>query len=285
MNQFRADLHCHSTCSDGTKTPYELLQHAASLHLKAISITDHDSLKAYEPSTWNQAQLLNLYLLPGIELSAQYQARSVHILGYAFVPSIELLELCDFHRIRRKKRVEAMLVHLQRNNVQLHIDPTWYDTNHCIGRVHIAQQLIQQGYATSIQQAFDRYLVEGTIGYEATQVPSVEETIAIIHRAGGKAILAHPHLFHNTTIVSQLLAFPFDGVECFPWYQGKIKSIIYAYQKKGALLTAGSDYHGNEGRDVLGSTTVNEATFFQLYEHYLLLQQSGDAGKTSTHTT
>ena len=195
IESFRADLHCHSTYSDGNHSPAELIDMAKSAGLGGLSITDHDTIESY-PEAAAYAQNQQFQLLAGVEFSAQYRGTSVHILGYAFSPeNPHLLAFCQKHKTRRENRQHKILELLAAQGITIteeeirRISPEG-----SLGRPHIAQALLEKGYAKSIKEALLRFLVEGQPAYVQGNPFSAEETIEVIHEAGGLAIIAHPHL-------------------------------------------------------------------------------------------
>lgn len=267
---FRADLHCHTTCSDGTLSPVEVVKLAAEIGLKGLSITDHDTIDAYETAL-PAAKDAGIELISGIEFSAAYRRTSVHILGYAFSLSDEhILAFCRRHQERREKRNQTILQLLAKNKMPITheellagFDPSTAPRK-TIGRPHIAQAMIRHGYVQSVQEAFSKYLKEGKPCYAAGEPFSVEETIDVIHRAKGIAVIAHPHLIEKGSTIRYLLQMNFDGLEAYyarlPAEQEE--KWIKIGQEKGWLITGGSDFHGSVKPNIpLGCSWVNEQTF------------------------
>lgn len=271
MTEFRADLHCHTTCSDGSLTPVEIVKLAADIGLKGLSITDHDTIDAYETAI-PAAQEAGIELIPGIEFSATYRATSVHILGYCFSVSNEhILAFCQRHQARREQRNHAILELLQQNGMPVTeeellagLETPTSAPHKSIGRPHIALAMVRHGYVTTVQDAFSRYLKEGKSCYSPGEPFSVEETINVIHRAKGTAIIAHPHLIERRSTVRHLLQMNFDGLEAYYARLPKEREEewIKIAQTKGWLITGGSDFHGSVKPNIpLGCSWVNEETF------------------------
>jgi 3',5'-nucleoside bisphosphate phosphatase len=272
--EFRADLHCHSTCSDGSFTPQELMAHAIKLGLKGLSITDHDTTQAYEILS-PLAQQLEIKLVSGVEFSSHIKGASVHILGYAFNPfHPQILALCQRHQQRRKDRNLEILKRLKALNLNLSMEEILENERnqpHSIGRPHVAKGLVKKGYVSSIQEAFKKYLGEGKAAYAPGAVVSVEETLQVIHDAGGIAIIAHPHLIEQPSLVQDLLQMNFDGIECYygNFNADQNKPWVKIADKKGWLKTGGSDFHGTIKSFVtLGSAWVDYDTFEKLERRY-----------------
>ena len=268
---FRADLHCHSIYSDGQLTPEELIVKAKAVGLSGLSITDHDTIAAYEnaPVFAKEQQIL---LGSGVEFSCVYQEVNIHILGYDFdVHHSGLKTFCEKHKLRRKNRNRAILEKLKRFSMILEEDEL-NSMGHIIGRPHIAQLLVQKGHVGSIKDAFQRYIGDDMPCYHRGEGFSVEETIAIIHEAHGKAFVAHPHLLRRSTIIKALLKLPFDGIECY--YSNlsadREKRWIKLVKDKGLLVSGGSDYHGDfREHNPLGCSWVDEESFNKIFQHLL----------------
>lgn len=264
---FKADLHCHSNYSDGADSPEELIRLAIEKGLSGLSITDHDTIAAYDTAL-EAAKKLNFPLLGGVEFSASYRQDPVHILGYAFNLNHEAIHtLCQKHTLRRQKRIEKMLGKLKKLGIEIELK----GKEGSYGRPHIALELMNQGIVSSIQEAFERYLGEGRPAYDPGELISVEETLETIHRAQGKAVIAHPHLIKKSSTRRAILKLPFDGIECyyarFPLSQEQ--QWLEIAKQKNWLITGGSDYHGaNKPQSILGSSWVGEETFDLLYSHF-----------------
>ncbi len=274
MLDFRADLHCHSTCSDGTFSPEQLVRAAKEMGLSGLSITDHDSISAYDTAL-PLAKEVGLEMIVGVEFSSMHFEESVHILGYAFpLDSQPIIELCARHNERRQQRNLAILQKLALNHMPVseedvlaELSASGPQNQHTIGRPHIAQAMIKKGYVKTVQEAFQQYLGEGKSCFSPGESVSTQETIDIIHSAGGVAILAHPHLMDNRIILKRLLKMNFDGLE---GYYGKLqaaqhKKWVSLGKEKAWLVTGGSDFHGSIKPNIpLGCSWVNEEVFRRL---------------------
>ncbi len=252
------DLHCHSTCSDGTKPPGELLHLAKKAGLTGLSITDHDTLDAYTPEFFKEAEELGIRILVGIECSSEYKGESVHILGYRLdLQSPATQDLLTALSNARNKRNQLLVDRLKRAGIDC---SSLFTEEKLIGRPHIAKWLIQQGYTSSIREGFDRYLKE-ELGSFLTSIQVIEA----IRLAGGKAILAHPHIVKHA---GSLLQLPFDGLEC---HYGRAthkqnKPWIKVARAKGWIITGGSDYHGSNTPHLsLGCTWVDSESCSALF--------------------
>ena len=269
MSQIAADLHMHSTYSDGTFSPPELIEQAKQMNLSAISITDHDSVNAYYEAKV-RAQDLGIDLITGVELSSELDGCAVHVLGYAFPPNHALIqEKCVWHQERRRLRNRQILEKLKGQNIIIKEEELVGIG--AIGRPHIACVMMQKGYVRSIQEAFHRFIGENKICYVAGDRWSVLEAIDIIHQAQGLAVLAHPHVIKRKSLVKKLLQLPFDGLEA---NYANFDKGTNAYWKKigeerGLLTTGGSDFHGTIKPDILlGASLCPEPDFCAIRDHF-----------------
>ncbi|MBF5058670.1 5'-3' exoribonuclease [Candidatus Neptunochlamydia vexilliferae] len=264
----RFDLHCHSTCSDGTCTPLELLELAKERELSGIAITDHDTLDAYTEELFAQAQELEVKLYVGVEFSTRHQGYPVHLLGYGLQKTPEILAFCQEHQERRLQRNRAILEKLSRLSMVIDEKELGDPSDRTIGRPHIAERLMAKGYVQSIREAFDRFLGEGKPCFEAGCSFGVEETITKIHAAGGKAFIAHPYLVKKSGILKELLEMPFDGIECYYslFHNGQEKKWLKIAEEKGWLISGGSDFHGSVKPHVqLGCSWVPEEDVLKIF--------------------
>jgi 3',5'-nucleoside bisphosphate phosphatase len=272
MNEiFRADLHCHSSYSDGTLSPEELVQLAIQRNLQGLVITDHDTVMAY-PDVLSIAEKNKLLMVPGVEFSTQMDDRSVHILGYSFdYTHPKLLKLCQQHKLRRMERNLQILEKLRLEGFFLEPEEILKNGSSTIGRPHIAQALVAKGYLPDLNSAFQNYLGDQKKCYVAGTSPSVEETLAAIHAAQGFAVLAHPHIYHNHTFVRKLLNYAFDGVEAeyAQMPPAENRTWLNMAKERNLFTTGGSDYHGaTKPMIALGCTTVGYVPFEKLLTQF-----------------
>lgn len=270
MNLFKADMHCHSNFSDGVSTPFELIALCHELGLQGLSITDHDSIAAYRDANlflWAEKHCVRL--CPGVEISSISRGKNIHVLAYAFpLPNPILQELCAQYEKNRRNRNVAILSRLEKIGFYMNIEElTAAFPLAVIGRPHIAKLLVKKGYIDTVQKAFRQFLGETGSCYVPLQSPSTGEVIEVIHAAGAKAFLAHPHLIKHKSILRYLLTLPFDGIEC---YYARFPNEQVQYWKRIAtqrnmLISGGSDYHGlNVEYNLLGSSWVNEEDFSRI---------------------
>lgn len=261
-----ADLHCHTTHSDGSASPEQIIDLAVKRGFKAVSITDHDTIEAYE-TVLPLAQKRGLEVMTGVEFSTHHKGVSVHILGYNFdLREKPIHDLIERHKKRRTERNQVIVELLKKKQMPID-EAAFFKLPGVVGRPHIALAMIAKGYVKSVKEAFLKYLGEDRPCYSPGTPFSVEETLEAIKASKGKAVLAHPHLLRNEKILSSLLTLPFDGMECyyanFPLQ--KNKRWLDLAQRKGWLITGGSDYHGTYKPTLhYGASYVDEPTFRRL---------------------
>ncbi len=253
MKQANIDLHVHSSMSDGTDTPEELVRFAKAKGLCAIALTDHDTVAGVRRAQC-EGKRCGVEVVPGVELSA-YDGREIHILGYGIQTEHPALTAFLQHMHEsRLERVRAIVRNLSGNGFPISWEEVQPLAQHMVSRVHVAQILVKKGYMSTLREAFERLIGEGKPYYEPKRKISPQETIHAIHQAGGIAVLAHPYLLHCDENLEEVLAqLPgLDGIECqYPrhsWAQYKRYSSIA--QGRGLLETGGSDYHGKNRPEV-----------------------------------
>lgn len=271
--EFRADLHCHTNCSDGSDDPLTLLRLAKQVGLQGLSITDHDTLDAYTPELFKEAENLDIHLMTGIELSSELDHVPVHILGYGYeIGGSGLKEFLEELQRRRGDRNRAILQKLAERKMPISEEELIAfalkaRAKRTIGRPHIAQMMVIKGYVATPQQAFERYLREGALCYAPGIKFSPQEAIDQIHKAHGKAVLAHPHFLKKGSFLRKLLDLPFDGIECYyaVLHKEQERPWLKIAKERSWIATGGSDYHGALKPHIpLGCSWVNEHIFQQL---------------------
>ena len=250
-------------------TPLELIAAAKERELSAISITDHDTIDAYTDEVFEEARALHIGLFPGVEFSSRHENYPIHILGYAFKCTPELLAFCAQHQKRRKERNRAILKKLRENDLVIEEkELERFGSKTALGRPHIAQLMMEKKLVRTIQEAFNLYIGEGKSCFEPGFSFTPEETIHQIHAALGKAFIAHPHLIQKPKIVESVVEMDFDGIECYYGlhHHGQEKKWLNLAKKKGWLVSGGSDFHGSVKPHVqLGCSWVNEETVIKLF--------------------
>lgn len=243
----KADLHIHTTCSDGKLSPQDAIDLAVQRKLSSIAITDHDTLKGYE-SVKAYAQEQNVDLIPGVEVTTSFNGKETHILAYYF--ETETTYFSDFLNAQRKSRttrLKGIIKTLQEQKVDITYDEIWAEAEGAnLGRPHIAQMMIDKGYVSSFNQAFKLYLSDEMLVGIDNSYPEAEEAINMIKNVGGAAVIAHPGRFFSTEEIHIFREMGIDGVECIhPSHNWKKQLELIEFCEENALLkTGGSDYHG-----------------------------------------
>ncbi len=246
----KADLHIHTTYSDGKKSPLEVLNLAASKRLKAISITDHDTVKGYlkglDILKWNK---LPIELISGAEFTASFKDKDIHLLGYYFDPNHkELSEYLTTCAVQRRRRMKSMIEWLNKKNIEVDFQEVLDISKQAtLARPHLARLLVEKKYVANQLEAFQRYLV---VAHEETRQPyflDVSSLIALVRRAGGAIVLAHPGKLFTQLELEEIRMLGIDGVECVhPSHTYKQHNYFVRWAQKYHLLqTGGSDYHGH----------------------------------------
>jgi len=199
----KLDFHCHTTASDGSLTPQQLIDRACEYDITAMAITDHDTTKGYEQVTEYAAQK-GIQLYSGSEISCDWEGHTIHIVGLDFdVTDQALQQGLVYIRDLRWQRANQMLQKLSnRPNFQNHDLEALLllqVAEGVVGRGHFAQLLIELGYVKNSQQAFDKYLKKGRVGFAPCQWPSLSDVVQLITQAGGIAIIAHPSIYKFTS--------------------------------------------------------------------------------------
>lgn len=239
------ELHCHTTYSDGTLTPEALVQAAIASGVKALAITDHDTVAGWD-AAFAAAAGTGLEIVPGLELSTVYNERSLHILG--FYPDRSKLEPPLQERIAgRKRRAQEMVQRLAELGypVQLPEMPG----NMAPGRPHIAAALVRAGYVSSNQEAFTRWLGDGGLAHVQYDKFAAEDGIRLLLSCGAVPVWAHPYLFRGgtvETVLPRLVEAGLKGVEVYHPHHSpsEVRRLEGFCQTYGLLMTGGSDYHG-----------------------------------------
>ncbi len=253
----KVDLHTHTTCSDGTCTPAELVHKLHGCGLRGLAITDHDTIAALHEAR-PVADRLGIELIPGVELSVNMDDIRIHVLGYCFDPANERLnERLSALQGQRRERMFAILDRLKALGAPLDAsDVLNRADNGSVGRPHVAQALADAGYVTSYREAFRRYLHDEGPAYVPKPPFTAREGIALLHAAGGVAVLAHPGVGIRTAAITRLVELGLDGIETVHPSHTRVMTFEYEYlaEKLGLIQTGGSDYHGlrkEEARNLL----------------------------------
>ncbi len=247
------DLHLHSTASDGRSSPEELVRSSGRAGLRAIAVTDHDTVAALDRVAAASAAA-GIEWVPGIEITSMMGNEDVHILGYFFDHrSPALATLLDLQVADRRRRVREMMARLDALGVHVNPDdvfrgegglaPRW------IGRPLLARALLGAGHVRSTREAFLKYLAEGGAAFVPRRAPSPAAVIRSIHEAGGISSLAHPGTLGRDEWIPDIAASGLDALEVY--YVDHSPEITVHYrvlaERLGLASSGGSDFHGEEG--------------------------------------
>ncbi|MGL4736246.1 MAG: PHP domain-containing protein [Cellulosilyticaceae bacterium] len=278
------DLHVHSTTSDGTLTPRELAFYAKAKGLSAIALTDHDTTSGVMTCI-DAGKLVDLTVIPGIELTAHYGSKEIHVLGYYINPNHpQLLGRLEALVRERDRRNDLVLEKLQ----DLGLDITMADlrsqgdADSILTRAHFGRALLAKGYVASMDEAFSKYLSSGRPAYVPKQSMAYEECIALIHEAGGIAVIAHPLLYGFSTeeldvFLKDLMHAGLDGLEAiYAKYSSEESVMLLNFCLKYNLVpTGGSDFHGiNKPNLEIGSGYGSLAITYDILEGLYLKQKA-----------
>ena len=263
----RADLHSHSSASDGTEPPAEVIRRAAAARLDAVALTDHDGGAGIAEAA--AALPPGLALIPGMELSCRRDGHSVHMLAYLFDPEHRgLAEQCEAIRQSRVERSKAMVAKLN----ELGVPVTWEQVTSLaaggvIGRPHIARAMVQAGAIESPDEAFSpEWIGPGGRAHVRRYALDPAEAGGLVHAAGGAAVLAHPFAATRgwrvpESLIADLATAGLDGVEVAHPDHGACEreQLAAVARELGLLATGGSDDHGELTGHRIGSEWTGQA--------------------------
>ncbi len=245
----KADLHIHTKCSDGKLTPKEVIRLASEKKLSAVSITDHDTCDGYFKAL-PYAEAANIELIPGVEVTSNFNGREVHILAYYFDAQTDyFLNFLRSQKKSRTERIKGIISTLNESKIDVTYDEVWAVSEGAnLGRPHIAKILIEKGYVENFNQAFEFYLSDEKLGEIDNSYPEAFEVIEKIKNVGGAAILAHPGRFLTKDEILEFIDDgKLDGIECIhPSHNWRKQlELTQLCEEKKLLKTGGSDFHGS----------------------------------------
>jgi len=257
-----ADLHVHTTYSDSTFTPAQVVDRAAWLGLNVVAITDHDTIDGVEEAR-REAAGHGIEIVAGVEISTYHGSEEFHIIGlYVDTSNSEFVERINLMNRARLERIHEMIDRLKEMGVELAADDVMeLSQGSSPGRLHVAQALLNRGYIHALPEAFARYLGDRCGGFVPKRYMTVQESIEAVRSAGGVSILAHPGLTNRDDYIPRFREMGLDGLEAFyPSYseydQSRYLSIA---NREGMLASGGSDCHGQRRNDImLGRVLVPE---------------------------
>lgn len=265
-----ADLHFHSTCSDGVETPVQLAARAVAAGLSVAALTDHDAvhgIAAFEAA----AAGTGLVAAGGAELSVEEDGEDVHLLGLFVDPADAAFgeRLARFRRVR-DRRGEAMVARLAELGVELDLAALRAEAGDAaLGRPHVARALVARGVVPDVEQAFLRYLGEGAPAFVPKAKWGLVEAIGAVRAAGGLAVLAHPVWYRDLPgLLRKGVGAGLDGFEVFhPDHDGHEERLLAEADRLGLLASGGSDFHSAaEGGKDLGERRLGESRWARLAE-------------------
>ena len=253
------DLHMHSTASDGSRAPGDVVREARRVGLAAIALTDHDTLDGLAEAERVGAEL-GVRIVRGIELSAVENDVETHILGLHLTDTHEMEAALVALREMRRTRAERIVARLNELGVRIELSSVLDQAaGGAIGRPHIARAMIAEGWAVDFRDAFERYLGNGKPAFVMKDRLAVADAISLIHRAGGLAVLAHPSHGGTRERVEAFVREGIDGLEVrHPSHSSEDVARLGALVEHFSLIpSGGSDWHGAaEGPRVLGCMKV-----------------------------
>lgn len=275
MNNKIVDLHTHTTESDGSFTPEELILEAKRVGLSAIAITDHDSISGIKKAASIAAEN-NIELIPGVELSTDYNGKEVHVVGlFIDIENEYFLSKLKEFKDNRDNRNVIMVENLQKEGFAITMEELKAENPDCvITRANIARFLYEHGMIPSIQTAFEKYIGDNCKCYVNRFKITPMDAVRLIKAAGGTAILAHPLLYHMSDatlqkLINEMKEAGLDGIEAIyctytPSEERQMKKLA---EQNGLLISGGSDFHGTT------KPKLNLATGYgKLYIPYEILE-------------
>jgi hypothetical protein len=247
----KADLHTHSTASDGDLSPEKLITLSAHLNLKAIAITDHDTLAGVQ-NVLNSIKAPGIRVIAGVEISAEYDPGMLHILGYFPANPHGLEDALKQVQTARRKRIPKVIKKLNDLGCMLtEADVLKEAKDAQIGRPHIAKALLRKGYVRSFDEAFDEYLGKGRKAYVPKDKMSWEKAVSLIVHFGGLPVLAHPYTLGLGSqgleaFIKDLMGAGLAGIEVLYPEHTQEQTSLYAglASRLGLFVTGGTDFHG-----------------------------------------
>ena len=253
------DLHVHSSASDGSFTPEEVVELATRARLSHFALTDHDTVDGIQQAIDHASQLGGTTVIPGTELSCYYGNREIHIIGLYIDHKNENF-LSELQKLKdaREARNERMVQNFTKAGIPLSIEELKHgNPNSVITRAHFARVLTEKGYCKDKNEAFDKYLGIGCPFYLPKPKVTPEHVLKLITDAGGTAILAHPYSYKLSkseveVLLDYLIPLGLSGMECYysTYNEGQVQELRRIAYKKDLLVSGGSDFHGAVKPDI-----------------------------------
>jgi len=261
--QGRADLHVHTTASDGALSPAAVVRDAAGAGLAAVAIADHDTLDGIPEATQAARRFPSLRVVPAVEINTDHGRTEVHILGY--FPDLDDGPFREFLRQQvasRGNRASLMVERLRGLGFDITMERVAaLATGGVIGRPHVAAALAEKGYVASFHEAMERLLARGRPGYVPRHKLSPGQAVRAVVRASGVPVLAHPGAPPCDELIDDLVTDGLQGVEAYhPLHTpAQQKRFARAARERGLVVTGGSDFHGH-GAGITGGPRIGEVT-------------------------
>lgn len=273
------DLHSHTTASDGSLSPAQLVERAARVGVTALAITDHDTLDGLQEAMSSGVRF-GVEIVPGLEISAEYSPGTMHILGYFIdLESIELQAQLKRLRVARDERNPQIIERLRALGIDISLEEVVKASGgEVVGRPHFARVMVEKGYVRSADEAFQKYLRKGAPAYAEKARLRPKLAVELIKNSGGVAVLAHPYQLRvdeaeTARVVEELKEYGLDGLEVI--YSRHNAHQVECYSRLALrydlLITGGSDFHGLTKPDIelgigLGGLCVPERLLDALKE-------------------
>jgi hypothetical protein len=255
------DLHTHTTASDGTFRPSELVAEAARRGVRVLAITDHDSTDGLAEAIETARAHPPLIIVPGIEINCDVEGAEIHVLGYGMdyeAPWFQ--EFCLAQRADRRARVYRIAERLAALGLPIDVERVFALVQEgSAGRPHVARVMLERGYVKTVREAFDKYLASGKPAHVPRKKLTPEDAVRLLRRAGGVPVFAHPGLADRDELIEPMVEAGLMGIECYypehsPAQRGAYVDICRRYD---LVTTGGSDFHGPQVRAAtLGHPTV-----------------------------
>ena len=258
----KADLHIHTTASDGLMSPEKVVRWASVKRLTAIGITDHDTVKGISPAM-KASSKYGVEIVPGIELSTIFEEEEIHVLGY-FIDYNSQWLADTLKKIQNSRYERAGKIVGKLNDMG--IDITLEEVKDiaddgAMGRPHIARAMIDKGYISNIREAFSEYIGKDRPAYVERYKLTCKEAIDMIEKLGGISVLAHPGLINNKENIGKIIDLGIDGIEV---YHSKhddetVRNMLAVAHSRNLLITGGSDCHGMKlnNEPILGNYSID----------------------------
>ncbi|QNU67666.1 PHP domain-containing protein [Ruminiclostridium herbifermentans] len=252
------DLHTHSTASDGSMSPAQLVRHAKDKGLTAVALTDHDTVEGISEAL-DEGNKIGIEVIPGIEISTNYKPE-MHILGYFFDNERYLNVQKELTEVRKGRENRNYKIINRLNELGIPVteeELKEISLSDTIGRPHFARLLIEKGYVKTMQEAFDKYLGKDGLAYFKRQELEPIDGINLIKKAGGIPVLAHPALLKMNyndldKLLMELKEYGLSGIEAIYSENSKEETgnLLRLAIKHELLVTGGSDFHGTYKNEI-----------------------------------